>query len=583
MSRRRPFWTVDCETDPFKIGRVPEPFVWGAYTGENESGVEEYYELNNAEEVVTFFRDKKVIVYAHNGGKFDYHYLREFINSDEPIMVIAGRLARFRIGDCEFRDSLNIFPNTRLADFGGKIEIDYALMESERRSDPNVRAQISLYLRQDCKLLWEMVARYRKDYGISLTQAGASMRYWEKNYHVKAPRQTKAQHDRYRPFFYGGRVQCFESGVSDCSFSVADINSAYPFAMLRAHPFCPEAEIRDHLPPDEKIGRCLVKLDAISRGALPWRDPTSGELYFPDDEAGNRNRVRCYTVTGWELLAGLELDAIRITNIREVHYFPQTVDFKDYIEYFFNKREEARLRGDVAGRIFGKYFMNSLYGKFGANPENYGEYVIASDDSFTQWTLKGYSYYKPWGERYLMERRPTEEDLQDGQGKWRFYNIATAASITGCVRAQLFRALSACSGLIYCDTDSIVARDTGRLSFGSVLGAWKHEGTFDRYAIAGKKLYAFHHAGADEEYDPKWEEKKPKPPHGNWKVASKGVNFGAQKEGPDRIMAIARGGTVVHSPEVPCYTLTRETPRFIPREIKHTAKDMSIAPESAVA
>jgi len=64
----------------------------------------------------------------------------DHINSDEPVMVINGRLARFRIGECEFRDSLNIFPNTRLADFGVKNEIDYALMEPDRRTDPNVRA-----------------------------------------------------------------------------------------------------------------------------------------------------------------------------------------------------------------------------------------------------------------------------------------------------------------------------------------------------------------------------------------------------------------------------------------------------------
>src|SRR5262249_16318847 len=144
---------------------------WGAYCGENELGVEEYYEFTTVDEVVAFFRDKKITVYAHNGGKFDYHYLREYLNSDEPVMVINGRLARFRIGEAEFRDSLNIFPNTRLADFGGKISIDYEKMEPERRSDPNIRAEIGVYLKQDCKLLWDMVARYRKDYGVSLTQA----------------------------------------------------------------------------------------------------------------------------------------------------------------------------------------------------------------------------------------------------------------------------------------------------------------------------------------------------------------------------------------------------------------------------
>lgn len=573
-ARRRIFWTIDCETDPFKAGRVPYPFVWGAYCGENEQGIEEYHEFMEGSEVAAFFRDQKVVVYAHNGGKFDYHYLRDEINSDQPVMVINGRMARFHIGEAEFRDSLNIFPNTRLADFGGKIEIDYAKMEAERRSDPNVRAEIGVYLRQDCKLLWDVVARYRKEYGCSLTQAGASMKYWSKMYGVEAPRQTKAQHDRYRPYYYGGRVQCFESGVRFCDFSVADRNSAYPDAMLRAHPFCTEGQILDHLPATPKIEKCLVKLHCVSKGALPWRDPQTGEMFFPDDESKSGVRARQYTVTGWELLAGLELDAIKVISIDEVHYFPQTIDFDRYINHFYNDRIDAKFVGDIARAMFDKYFMNSLYGKFGANPEHYSEYVIATacEDSYTQWVRKGYQYYKPWGERYLMERAPTEDDLDDPTGKWRFYNVATAASVTGFVRAHLFRALSTCSGAIYCDTDSIAARDTSRLSFGSQLGQWKHEGRFDRYSIAGKKLYAFHHDGADDAYDPSAKDK-------TWKVASKGVNFASRVDGPEQITRIAAGGVCTFEPEVPCYTITRETPRFIPRTIKATAKDMSVAPD----
>ncbi|HEV8593149.1 MAG TPA: DNA polymerase, partial [Pyrinomonadaceae bacterium] len=291
-NNRRIFWTLDAETDPFLVGREPEPFIWGAYCGENELGLEEYYEFYTIDEVVEFFESKAVVVYAHNGGKYDYQIrhkpgnhryfcLRDAINSDEPIMVINGRLAKFRIGKAEFRDSLNILPNTRLEDFGGKIKIDYSKMERDKRSDPNVFSEIRTYLRQDCRLLWEVVSRYRRDYGCGLTQAGSSMKYWSKMYHVEPPRQTKAQHDRYRPYYYGGRVQCFESGVLRTAFSVADINSAYPFAMLRDHAFCTEGRRQTHLPPEPKLSQCLITLDATSRGALPWRDPEDGELYFP--------------------------------------------------------------------------------------------------------------------------------------------------------------------------------------------------------------------------------------------------------------------------------------------------------------
>lgn len=576
---------MDCETDPFHhcsdlscpkchgVGRVPSPFVWGAYEG--KSG--EFRSFYSTEEFVTWAGSEQRTFYAHNGGKFDYHYLRDSINSDEPLLLINGRLAKFRIGKAEFRDSLCILPNTRLKDFddshGAKIEIDYELMEPERRTDPNVAAEILRYLKQDCVRLWEVVRRYWDEYGKSITQASSSMKYWEKMYDIEAPRQTKAQFDKYKTYYYGGRVQCFQAGVQRQNFSVVDINSAYPFAMLSSHPYSPGSIHQRHLPADtDEFNTALIDLDATARGCFPWRDPDDGKLYFPEDE----HRVRRYWVTGWELRAALELDAATNIRIRNVHVFPKRVDFNAYIMHFFNLREECRIKGDVAGRTFGKYFMNSLYGKFGSNCENYSEYTIADADRVPHWQDQGYVIDKSWGDRFLFSRGPREDQLQDlTQKRWRYFNVATAASITGFVRAYLFKAMRSCAGLIYCDTDSIAARDTSRLAYGSELGAFKNEGSFDSYAIAGKKLYAFHKAGRPLTHDPKCEEEKNK----NWKMACKGVNFAATPEGPSRIADIARGEKIIYLPQVPTYSVTRENPTFINRSIRNTYQDMSQAPD----
>lgn len=582
-------WTYDTETDPFHHcaddglegrplcpkcqgkGRVPKPFLHGLYNVETE----EYVELESIDDVVKFVEQRRALFYAHNGGKFDYHVLRPYMNTDEPVMLINGRIARFRIGESEFRDSLNIFPDTRLADFGVKNEIDYAKMEADVRDLPAVRKEISLYLRQDCKGLGEQVSRYRKEYGKSLTQAGASMKYWEKkHHHAKAPRQTKAQFERCRSFYYGGRVQCFEHGVRRTNFKVADINSAYPRAMLEHHPISPRPSHSRHLPrSDAQLQTSLIRLRCTARGCFPWRDST-GELYFPEDEAlGSRPQMREYSITGWEFLAALECDAVTNIQIKEVLTFNETLSFKDYIEHHYHARMEAAARGDLAGKIFGKYFMNSLYGKFGADPSNYAEYLIATTDTIDAWKAKGYTEYQCWGEgKWLMERAPSDDELADIKGKWRYYNVATAASITGYVRANLFRALHAASGVIYCDTDSISARDTSHLCFGQELGKWKDEGAFDRFAIAGKKLYAFHVDGREDAYDPK-DEKNP-----SWKIASKGVAFHSMIDGPQKIIDLAQGKEILYRPEVPTYSVSRAEPMFINRSIRATAKDIRNAP-----
>jgi hypothetical protein len=583
LSRSRQQWaTIDAETDPFHNcqdvecekchggGRLPMPFLWGIYFGLTD----EYFHFTMVEELSKFFIQTEkerggVLFYAHNGGKFDYHFFRDQINSDENILIINGRLAKFKVGEHEFRDSLNIFPNTKLKDFGIKSDISYDKMESSVRHLH--MPEIEAYLKQDCVGLWGVIDRYRKDYGKQLTQAGASMRIWQKMAKREAPRQTRSQYLALRPWYYGGRVQCFESGVKRTDFEVYDINSAYPFAMRNTHPISTaNVEVKELPKKDSEIGPCLLSIRCVSKmGAFPYRQ--DGELFFPEDES----TVRDYNVTGWEYLAARDLGAITSVDFRQIYTFPELIDFKDYIDHFFGLREECRKRGDVAGRTFGKYFMNSLYGKFGANCENYAEYVIASYDSQEKWLLQGYHRYKPWGDRTLMVRNPTEEELDDIQGKWRYYNIATAASVTGFVRAYLYRALFAASGAIYCDTDSIKARSfNSSLPIGVGLGEWKQEFVGDYFAIAGKKLYADHIKGRPWSYDPKAENESDK----NWKIASKGANLAGLENAPQLIESIANGETIEYNPDVPTFSFWRDQPVFVPRELRLTAKDMRQVP-----
>ncbi len=174
-----------------------------------------------------------------------------------------------------------------------------------------------------------------------------------------------------------------------------------------------------------------------------------------------------------------------------------------------------------------------------------------------------------------MNRKPTEDELDDIQGKWRYYNIATAASVTGFVRAYLYRALCKSEGAIYCDTDSIKARNFSNLSIGNELGNWKHEFSGDYFAIAGKKLYADHIKGRPWTYNPKEEDEKNK----NWKIASKGANIASLTNAPELIEKIANGGTYQYNPEVPTFSFWRDQPVFVPRDLRSTAKDMSKVPQ----
>jgi hypothetical protein len=293
------------------------------------------------------------------------------------------------------------------------------------------------------------------------------------------------------------------------------------------------------LPAREEISKCFITLRAVSRGAFPYRLET-GELIFPRDRA-----ERIYDVTGWELLAAQEMGAVDIKEIVTVHYFRETTDFSGYINHFYMERKAAKKIGDIAGDIFAKLFMNSCYGKFAANPENYHEYLLSSLDNFARHIQEGWIDYHAWGDGRQLLWRPLPIENH------RYYNIATAASITGYVRAELFKDLCGVRYPLYCDTDSISAMGVDGLSLGPELGQWKLEKECNAYAIVGKKMYTFRSQDTNE-----WD-----------KVACKGVQLTAEQ-----IIRAAKGEKIRFDPLVPTYSITRPEPRFISRSVRVTAK-----------
>lgn len=539
---------VDAETDPFKYGRVPVPFIWGFYNGHT------YKTFETTDELVAFLYDQRIIVYAHNGGKFDYHFMFRHICPFDELKIINGRLAKFTIGLCEFRDSFNILP-VPLADYK-KDEIDYSIMEEGERDKPKNRKKILAYLESDCRYLYDMVSGFVETYGMHLTQATAAMKYWQKSEQVKAPHTDAEYYAELKPFYYGGRVECFEQGLINEPFKVADINSAYPYAMLSQHPIGTEFDfltgelLNEHLACI--VGNYFYTVDAVAKGCFPYRKKDNS-LWFPNDQEKRR-----YKITGWEFRAALDTGTITDWECVECLYHYEFTDFANYINYFYDKRKEAKANDDKENDLFSKLLMNSLYGKFGSNPENYAEYMAMAPnliDNFDQIKLGAgvtddYVFSGMMHEQLaLLSKDLPEEDR-------RYYNVATSASITGFVRAYLWRAICKSKGIIYCDTDSIAAQSFA-LDIGKELGEWDIEGDFQNGAVAGKKLYAFKYTDACFKKLAEKDEAQKK-----WKIASKGVRLDHKQ-----IVHIAQGGEILYKPDAPTFSVHRP-PVFTPRTVR---------------
>lgn len=514
-------YTMDFETDPFKHGELPQPFAVGLYDGEKYI---DHWGDNAVAWIVARLKElpKGSIVYAHNGGKFDFMYFKEELDYGK-LLLINGRISKAYIGHAELRDSYSILP-VPLASFK-KLDMDYEKLHKSRRHLH--RDEIRNYLRFDCVALHEFVSEFIAEFGLKLTMASAAMTQLTRFHKYQS--LSREQDETFRQFYYGGRVQCFEVGNITGDFKVYDVNSMYPSVMRNfKHPVSNTYRVAKGNLNNSIEDVDFAVVTGVNRNCLPCKTER-GELIFNHGHG-------IFFATGHEIRAGIETGTFDLDSVKLGYYFSSKIDFSDFVDHFWNKRIDARKHYRRAHDIFYKLVLNSAYGKFAQNPENFREYVMTDKILSHPWMLEA-----EYSNGAMIFSRPAE--LRDDAYK---FNVATAASITGAARAQLLRGIASAERPIYCDTDSIICEHL-TADLGPELGAWKLEATGDSAAIAGKKMYAIFNKGEPIKY------------------ASKGVRIS-----PREISIVAEGGCVEHKSDPPTFSLVRDTV-FLTRKIRRTA------------
>lgn len=571
MGRPKPITTCDCETDPFLYDRVPEPFIWGFYDGK------EFKKFDSTIEFVRFIERQKVIVYAHNGGKFDFMYLLKFVGQTKA-QIINGRIVSMFLGEAELVDSYAAVPQG----LGSikKDEIEYWKMEKEHRQKH--MPEIIKYLQGDCVYLHELMTAYREAAGKKKTIASNALAHAKKL--GINPGTTNHRFDtNYRPFYFGGRTECFKPGTHE-NISVFDIRSSYPNAMLNYHPTGDNLVWKDDFGDlsREEIDRCFIVLDCYSHGAFPLRTETSEGLSFPKVQGR-------YKVTGWEYNVANDLGLIKDVKLISVRHTPNKITFKDYVEHWYEYKNRHNKKTDPINYTIGKIMMNSLYGKMAQNPEKYKDYRIGNDDDKLPCTNPrandkgickicgilemdhGWQFFTKFDGKALFQRESLwKHKFQHGtewQSKALYKNVATGASITGFARAALLRAIHLVgeAHIIYCDTDSLVCgqfADTSCLPQTNNIGDWEKE--IDRAPVAhfaGKKLYAI-----DIDQTKKCECNERNGSCKRHKVVSKGARLTFKE-----IERIAAGEEINYQPAAPSFSLANGI-NFTDRLIRRTAQ-----------
>jgi DNA polymerase elongation subunit (family B) len=493
---------IDMETDPFDnimMGKV-EPFHCTVYYED-----EEYRQFWNddAEELFKDLRaylelQPKSILYAHNGGKFDYKFLVSLL--DGAMIFNNGRIYQCHLRGLphELRDSWPLLPASLTSLH--KETFDYTKMLKDNRW--HYRAEIERYCLSDCVHLLAFIKRAHAKWGSNVLTIGQVA--WKELTQVCAVNRITPHTDKkLRPYFHGGFCGLLAGpGRFRGHYKVWDVNSMYPHVMNKyKHPVGKKYVCRKGEPSEET---CFIDLTAPRNAFLDiCRHPDFedrflvGKIEF--DTAKRLGRLTPGSGPGGKI------------KFHEIVDCEEWTDFRAYVGPLYRDRKISKERVQFlesqgkkgsndwydckAEEAMQKLLLNNAYGKLAQDPENFLDWYIAVTESDkTPQIFPGDSLYNLNNGKWLIV-----SEYERAPARMKYYNVGTAASITSAARSILMEAIDHSFNPIYCDTDSVI--NEGFLEnfdapfSGHELGAWKLEAETEEVVIAGKKLYAYYANG----------------------------------------------------------------------------------------
>lgn len=440
----------------------------------------------------------RLYLFAHNGG-FDLPVLGAFSELprrgwamksavvDAPPMIITwrkeGRAMRFV-------DTLNIW-RIPLAKLAESVGLEKLPMPGKRAS----RAKWDAYGRNDTEIIRQACHRWfdflaENDLGgfapTLASQAFNSYRHRFMPVPLLADANDKAL-EISRAAYLGGRTECFRLGRYQGEFYYLDVNSMYP-AVMRTGQF-PYRLVGYYTRPTKREAEVWTDQDACIMDVTIRTDQPiypvvhDGKLVFPT------GTFRCVLATP-DLRCALERGHIIHRHAAAV--YEKAEIFREFIDYFYRQRQQAKAAGDTTRAFLYKIMMNSLYGKFGQRGRRYEDAGEAEIDSVRVWDELDLdsgeiAHYREFG-------GVLQEWINEGESRHSF--PAIAAHVTAAARQVLWSAieLAGLRNVYYCDTDSLIVNRLGyrrlqHLIDPDELGAWKLEQTVSNMELHGPKDY----------------------------------------------------------------------------------------------
>lgn len=452
--------------------------------------------------------------WGHNAGRFDHKWTLEHIRRSgvEASIRAAGTcIVELRAGRFSGYDSKAI-SMLSLADFCKGVSTEKQdnplRCLTPETCGPTCRGycrfhrgmahvdfeRVREYLRADCESLWLSLQRLKgwsdeHDIDLAPTIGGASWACAKRTCDLPDATLSLAQHEFCREGYFGGRTEVFRP-TADSGYEY-DVSAMYSAAGSDLSMPWGESTWRYA---DEARRAYRVGAPGIFRAVV-----SVPEMWVPPLPVRTVDRITFPTGTFAGVWTGIELRyaeslGVTIENVEEALTWPEERNlFKDWVKRLWDLRADPSHGGKKSSLgTFLKFYLNSLWGKFGSQP---GADVFLVNPAEPPLDSEPVDV----GREVYSFDRPTVRKLKDG--RWvagsPCCHIEWASHVTAWARVEWHREAMEGGGddLVYCDTDSLFTLRPRTRRVGAGLGLWNDEGPWTDFSSIAPKFHRYTRAG----------------------------------------------------------------------------------------
>lgn len=461
------------------------------------------------------FNIKEIYIYAHNMD-FDFKIVnglkillenkyildKFYINSNIFSMSFKKHLSKSENKNKIFLYDTTNYVHAKLEDIGKslgheKLKIDFNTSKED---------ELNKYCKNDVMIIYLFIKKlieFLNKYDLTklrATSASIAMntfrhKFYDYDYNPIFIHNNQSVIELERESYHGAISDCFKVGKFKGIFYKLDINSMYPYQMYKNEFPCKLFYYANKNIDVNNISRFINEYHIIANCKIELPKEFAYILTTFNDKC-------CFIYGELELtLTTPELNFVlkhgKILAVKEIALYKKIPMFKDYVNFFYQKRWEFKDESNTIFEQFCKIELNSLYGKFG---QHESEYTVIKED--VEYDLGKYEVIENKDgivKEYLIlhignkivKIENTENNAYDSF-------VAIASMVTAYARMYLIELILKAErkNIYYVDTDSLIINEEGYNNLKEFidnrkLGYLKVEGITDSIEIIKPKWYRF--------------------------------------------------------------------------------------------